>query len=73
MKKFIYSAFFRFVAFVICITSMISAGVCGTGLIMCSTDGVGDTPLLDKYISTNYNAFYNASKNLLRNLVYHNN
>ena len=32
MKKFIYSAFFRFVAFVICITSMISAGVCGTGL-----------------------------------------
>lgn len=70
MKKFIYSAFFRFVAFVICIASMISAGVCGTGLIMCSTDGVGDTPLLDKYISTNYNAFYNASKNLLQNLIY---
>lgn len=71
MKKFIYSTLFRFVAFIICIASMVSVGICGTGLIMSSNDDIGDTPLLDKYISTNYNAFYNDSKNLLHSLIYY--
>ena len=71
MKKFIYSTLFRFVAFIICTASMVSVGICGTGLIMSSTDGIGDTPLLDRYISANYNAFYNDSKNLLHSLIYY--
>ncbi len=73
MKKFIYSALFRLLAFVICIASMISVGICSTGLIMHFTNSTGSTSFLDKYISTNYNAFYNHSKNLLHNLVYHDN
>ena len=71
MKKFIYSTLFRFVAFIICIASMVSVGICGTGLIMSSTDDIGDTPLLDRYISANYNAFYNDSKSLLHSLIYY--